>query len=98
VPSRQPLDYAVYYTLTAKYNVHINVEICSSISSMKYLYKYVYKGHDSATAVLESSDEIKQYLDAWYVSTSEATWRLFTFKLHDGFLSTTWLQVHLPDE
>lgn len=65
---------------------------------MKYLYKYVYKGHDSATAVLESSDEIKQYLDAWYVSTSEATWRLFTFKLHDGFLSTTWLQVHLPDE
>jgi hypothetical protein len=32
--------------LLKKYNCHINVEICTSISSVKYLYKYVYKGHD----------------------------------------------------
>ena len=32
--------------LTLKYNCHINVEICSSISAVKNLYKYVYKGHD----------------------------------------------------
>ncbi len=73
--------------LTTKYNVHINVEIFSSISSMKYLYKYVYKGHDCATAMLESHDEIKQYFDAQYVSTFEVAWRLFTFKLHDDFPS-----------
>lgn len=34
--------------LCTKYNAHINVEICSSIHAVKYLYKYVYKGHDRA--------------------------------------------------
>ncbi len=32
--------------LSEKYNCHINVEICTTIKSVKYLYKYVYKGHD----------------------------------------------------
>jgi hypothetical protein len=31
---------------------HINVEVCSSITAVKYLYKYVYKGHDRALAVV----------------------------------------------
>ncbi len=39
--------------LATKYHVHINVEICSSIFAVKYLYKYVYKGPDRATAVVE---------------------------------------------
>jgi hypothetical protein len=39
--------------LATKYHAHINVEICSSISAVKYLYKYVYKGPDRATAVVE---------------------------------------------
>ncbi len=39
--------------LVTKYHLHINVEICSSISTVKYLYKYVYKGPDRATAVVE---------------------------------------------
>ena len=33
------------YLLT-KFNFHINVEICSTIKAIKYLYKYIYKGHD----------------------------------------------------
>ncbi|XP_022883704.1 uncharacterized protein LOC111400528 [Olea europaea var. sylvestris] len=32
--------------LSAKFDCHINVEVCSSIKAVKYLYKYVYKGHD----------------------------------------------------
>ena len=32
--------------LATKYNCHINVEICSSVQAVKYLYKYVYKGPD----------------------------------------------------
>jgi len=39
--------------LATKYHAHINVEICSSISAVKYLYKYVYKGPDRAIAVVE---------------------------------------------
>ena len=43
--------YVVAYNpyLSTKYNAHINVEICSSIKSCKYLYKYVYKGPDMAS-------------------------------------------------
>ncbi len=39
--------------LATKYHAHINVEICSSISAIKYLYKYVYKGPDRVTAIVE---------------------------------------------
>ena len=31
--------------LTLMFNCHINVEVVSSIESVKYLYKYIYKGH-----------------------------------------------------
>lgn len=34
-------------------NCHINVEICSSIKSVKYVFKYVYKGHDTAAVQVE---------------------------------------------
>ena len=48
-----PLDnrYAVPYNpyFSMKYNAHINVEICSTVNSCKYLYKYVYKGPDMAS-------------------------------------------------
>ena len=32
--------------LLATFDCHLNVEICSTIKAVKYLYKYVYKGHD----------------------------------------------------
>ncbi|GBN21053.1 hypothetical protein AVEN_146938-1 [Araneus ventricosus] len=35
--------------LLKKFNAHINVEVCASVKSVKYLYKYVYKGHDAAS-------------------------------------------------
>jgi hypothetical protein len=40
--------------LTMRYQCHINVEVYSSITAVKYLYKYVYKGHDHALAVVQS--------------------------------------------
>ena len=33
--------------LLLKYQCHINVEVCSSFQSVKYVHKYIYKGHDS---------------------------------------------------
>jgi len=35
--------------LSTKYDVHINVEVINNIRAFKYLFKYVYKGHDHAT-------------------------------------------------
>ena len=66
------------------FNCHLNVEVCSSIKSIKYLHKYIYKGHDAASVIITNStsdeaviehDEIKQFVEARYVGPSEAIWR-----------------------
>jgi len=100
--------------LATKYHAHINMEICSSISAVKYLYK----GPDRATAVVErrtnmpgqdnnaqavvangewqNRDEIKAYLEGCYIFAFEASWRLFSFRMHDGTPFVTCLAVHEP--
>ncbi|CAF3519677.1 unnamed protein product [Rotaria sp. Silwood1] len=95
-----------------KYNAHINVEICATVKSIKYLFKYIYKGHDCANIKLQRPvqegaavaqatlewDEIKAHLDARYVSAPEAAWRLFEFPLHDKSHTIIRLAVHLPNQ
>ena len=39
------------------FNCHINVEVVSSVKSVKYLYKYVYEGYDAANIIVESNSE-----------------------------------------
>jgi len=98
--------------LLTKYDAHINVEICNSVLAIKYLYKYVYKGHDRATITLarldsginsqsrdaEPVDKIKMYLDARYISSSEAIWRIFHYRLHGRSPNVQRLAVHLPEK
>ena len=71
--------------LCTKYSAHINVEICSTVTAVKYLYKYVYKGHDRIMAGIqhEQINEIQRYVDAQYVSAPESCWRIFHHELHD---------------
>ncbi|XP_024984010.1 uncharacterized protein LOC112519921 [Cynara cardunculus var. scolymus] len=60
------------------FNCHINVEVCSSIMSMKYVFKYVYKGHDKQVIHVDPDREeviinyIKRFQDARYVSPPDA--------------------------
>ena len=64
--NRWVIPYCPY--LSKRYNAHINVEICSSISAFKYLFKYVFKGGDRTTAVLQNEvNEIQDYVDAWFI-------------------------------
>ena len=81
--------------LCKKYNCHINVEVCSSIESVKYFYKYVYKGFDRARIEL-TNDETKAYIEGRYVCASEAAWRLYKFRLHGRSHAIERLPCHLP--
>jgi hypothetical protein len=78
---------------------HINVECISSIKAIKYIYKYVYKGHDRTTMEFGNcEDEVKLYLDARYVSACEGCWRLYHFWMHEEKPAIIRLQVHTEDE
>src|SRR5581483_4872710 len=97
VDNRWIVPYNPY--LSQKYNCHINVEICSSIRSIKYLYKYVYKGHDRVIiSIRDSLDEISKHINARYVSASEACWRLFNFGLQERSHKVERLPVYLPNK
>jgi hypothetical protein len=39
------------------FNCHINVEACGSIKAVKYLFKYIYKGHDRTSVAMKEADE-----------------------------------------
>ena len=44
--------------LLLKYNAHINVELCSTVKSVKYLYKYIYKGYDCANVQINLQEDV----------------------------------------
>jgi hypothetical protein len=92
--------------LSLFFNCHINVKVCTSVAAVKYLYKYVYKGHDRAQVDIglvdaavpaqpRMRDEIKIYQDGRYVSAFEASHRLYGFDLHKEHANVVRLAVHL---
>jgi hypothetical protein len=97
--------------LLKKYNAHINVEWCNKSNMIKYLFKYVTKGSDRAKVYFEVTaktsnaslgpemaplNEIQEYIDARYLSTCEALWRIFEFDIHFRMPPVERLTVHLP--
>ncbi|KAL6143230.1 hypothetical protein ACLB2K_053925 [Fragaria x ananassa] len=86
--------------LLLRYDCHVNVEVCGSIKSVKYLYKYVYKGPDKVAMQVQSdldNDEIRQFVDARWVCAPEALWKIFKFVTTRIYPSVERLQIHLPD-
>ena len=90
--------------LCLKFNAHVNVEIGSTVRAVKYLYKYVYKGHDRAILEFQTGvdsdnprerDEVSNYLEARYVSACGACYRIFSFELHANLPYVMRLALHL---
>ena len=101
VDNRWIVPYNPY--LSKKYNAHINLEACTSIKSVNYLFKYVYKGYDCANVQVTATDEIthdeiQTYLDARYISPPEAIWQLSEYKMNDHSHMIIRLPVHLPGQ
>nr|GMD60325.1 Cleavage stimulating factor 64 [Ipomoea batatas] len=89
--------------LLSKFDCHINVEVCATIKCVKYIYKYIYKGHDRVAINLSSGegvidfDEIKEYQNARWVSPPEAAWRVYGFTLAEIKPCVVDLQIHLEN-
>ncbi|XP_043242049.1 uncharacterized protein LOC122391808 [Amphibalanus amphitrite] len=87
--------------LSLRYDAHVNVEVCCSVQSVKYLFRYIYKGPDRqmvrAADLVGADDEIAAYQDLRSIGASEACWRLFDTPLSQRQPNVVALQVHLPD-
>ena len=85
--------------LCARYDCHINVEICASVKAIKYIHKYIYKGHDRATiAVGKDIDEIVDHIGAHYIGPAQGVWHMMEFPMHEEKPSVYRLPVHLKDK
>ena len=75
--------------LSKTFEAHINVEMCHTVSAVKYLCKYFTKGHDRARVGFTrdannttlSLNEVKEFVDTRCVTPPEAMWRLYENKL-----------------
>ncbi|XP_058740821.1 uncharacterized protein LOC131613143 [Vicia villosa] len=90
-------------SLLLKYEAHINMEWCNQNTSIKYLFKYINKGSDRISAIIQGQDknnvdEIKQYLDCRYISPSEACWRIFSYTIHGRKPAVERLFFHMEGE
>ena len=85
--------------LLKTFDAHINVEIANSIKAIKYVTKYIYKGTELATFKLcdTKNDEVSAYEVGRYMSSHEASWRLFAFPIHAHTPPVEHLQVHLEN-
>ncbi|KAK9668428.1 hypothetical protein RND81_13G060000 [Saponaria officinalis] len=77
--------------LLALFDCHLNIEVCSILQAVKYLYKYVYKGHEKiAFNVLQNNVSTT-------VSPCEAALRIFGFDLFQMHPPVMPLPIHQPN-
>ena len=88
--------------LLLKYECHINFEVVTAEHAIKYLFKYCFKGADSASAAIKATervaDKIGKYQDHRYLGSAEAAWRLFKFWMAENTDTVIRMSLKLPEE
>ena len=78
IDNKWVVPYHPFFSL--KYGAHINVEVVNSVEEIKYLYKYVTKGHDKVTSLSRMMQDkmflfmMKSKPSFTHDSASEAYW------------------------
>jgi len=81
-----------------KYDCHMNAEIVSNLDTVKYVHKYLHKGSDMAVAAVgNEADEIQTYLDARYITATEAAWKILACDNYWQSHTVVRLHCHLPE-
>ncbi|KAL8470461.1 hypothetical protein ACS0TY_033083 [Phlomoides rotata] len=94
--------------LLCRYQAHINVKWYNQHKSIKYLFKYINKGPNRVTTIIDqhihgqnidnSEDKIDNLLTCRYVSPCEAMWRTLAFDIHYRFPVVQRLSFHLLND
>ena len=97
--------------LSIKFDGHINVELVTSVVSVKYIYKYITKGPDRCIVTLKKGkegkeneshldivDEVENFINARYLGASECVLKILKFPIHYRSHSVVKLACHLPGE
>jgi hypothetical protein len=106
ITNRNIVSYSPWLLLL--FRCHINVEVVASLNTVKYVFKYIWKGPDYAltnwkeTAIeeggVEMPDEIEHYSVHRYLTSSEAFWHIFKFPTSHLSATVHVLPVHLEEE
>lgn len=80
------------------FQVHINIEYCTSVKLIKYVCTYVNKRRDMAVFGISNertSDEVMRYQLGRYISSNGAVWRILGFQIHERH--PTVVHLHLEN-
>jgi len=68
------------------------------VQAIKYICKYIKKELDQATFTVRNAlDEVENYLNGRYISTSKAVWKLLQFFFHGKNPTVVHLAIHLKN-
>jgi len=89
--------------LTELMDCRVNVDVTFTVSIFMYLYKYRFEGPDNTRYMItnynqQHTNKIKNVGNTPYVSASEATWRIFSYKISRKLPAVACLTVHLSGE
>eukprot|EP00794_Sanderia_malayensis_P012604 gene12604-biopygen10043 len=92
--------------LLLKFDCHMNVEVCTTVKSVKYIFTYIHEGNDMAHVEIREGheeanarqdivlDEIRQYLNSRYVGPHQAVYKLMQYEMHDKSHTIIRLAIH----